>query len=107
MVAAEHEPEDHGKQEPAAFDAVPLLPLDQALAAGEPAARRADFTPHRERHPDPACAPGRSEMVACIEMSVVRALEDGQVVVHPAHHRRRSGEQLQVLGLQRSCAIGL
>jgi hypothetical protein len=38
---------------------------------------------------------------------MVDPLEDGQVLVHAARHRRRGGEQLEVVRLERLRPIGL
>jgi len=45
--------------------------------------------------------------VARIEVGVVDPLEEGQVLVDAARHRRRGGEQLEVVRLERRRPVGV
>ena len=96
VVARELALEGDRNQEVAPLDAIPSLLLDQTLGAGEPTACGADVAADCERHPEPARARRRGEVVARVDVREVRTLEDGQVLVHAPHQRGRGRQQLEV-----------
>ena len=95
-VALEVLAERLGDEEVAMLDAVALLVLEQPLRPAEPADRRAELTADREVHADPEPAPHGAELVARVEMELVRPLEAANPLVVAAEHRRRAAEQLDV-----------
>jgi hypothetical protein len=88
-------------EEVALFDAVVPGAFDKALRAAEPSAGRSDLSSDREAHADEEPSAGGAEPFARIEVRVVGALEDREVVVHEADHRGRRREQLEVIRSQR------
>ena len=92
--------EPDGYQEIAALDAVTTLPVEQPVAAAEPAVRTGGLPAHEQVVPDPPGAARGAGNVAGIQVAVMGTLEAADVVVVATEHVRRPGQQLQVLRLQ-------
>jgi hypothetical protein len=89
------------QQEVAALDAVAPVALEQPPGAPHPAARAADLPVACEGHADPERAAQGGELLARLQVSAMRALEQLAVLGFAAEHVRGGGEQLEVLRAQR------
>ncbi len=87
-------------QEIAVLDAVTTLPVEQAVAAAEPAVRTGALPAKEQVVPDPPGAARGAGDLAGIQMAVMGTLEAADVLVVATEHVRRPGQQLQVLRLE-------
>jgi hypothetical protein len=90
-------PQQDGYQEIAALDAVTTLPVEQPIAAAEPAVRTGRLPAHEQVVPDPPGAARGAGDLTGIQMAVMRTFERPDVVVVATEHVRRPGQQLEVV----------
>ena len=89
-------PHHHGHEQVARLGAVAPLLVDQALRAAQPAGRAALLSADQQRRTQPDRAAGGTQRVAVAAEGLVRALEQGQVLVVATEHRGRRRQQLEV-----------
>jgi hypothetical protein len=83
-----------------------LLPEDP-VGAPEPPAGRTHLSAKGEIDADPDRAPNCAAGLARLQVGVMSALEDPQVLVVPAEHVRGRGQQLEILSSERSGPVGV
>ena len=105
-VAGRLLPHHHGHEQVSPLDTIALFLLDQSLRPGEPPRATRHLSPDQQVSAGPACAAGGLERLASLQMSVMRTLQDLQMLIVAAEHRRRCREQLEILSSQRQRPIG-
>jgi hypothetical protein len=98
--------EPNGDQEVAALDALAAHPVEQTVAASEPAGRAGALPAHEEVVPDPPGAASSARHVTGVKVAVMSTFESVDVVVVPPEHVRSSGQQLQILRLHEIVLVG-
>jgi hypothetical protein len=99
-------PKDQRQEQVARLDAFPSLTVEQALGAAEPAAGPAHLSALGEIDADPKGTAQGRERFTGIQVSVVGALEDAEVVLLAAEHVGSGGKQLQIRRGQLARPIG-
>ena len=80
--------------------------LEHPLGAREPSRGARDLPAQHEVHADPEGAADRRQILAAVEVALMRTLQRAQLLLVAAQHVGDRREQLQVLRRQRRLAIG-
>jgi hypothetical protein len=100
-VALQRAQQRGGHEQEAALRAIPVLVLEQAQAARDPATGGCRLAAVDEDEDDPPGARHRPSPLAAAQQRLVRPLPHRDALVVPADEIRRRGEPLELFGLQR------
>ena len=93
-------------EEIAALDEIAWLAFEKALCPGDPTAAWAHFASNEESQADPDGVPDCRQRLARLEVRVMCALQEREVLVVSAEHECRRGEQLEILAPERLGLVG-